>query len=89
MATHKSALKRHTQSERRRVRNHAVRSRVRNAIKHVNEAIAAREATEATARLRTAERLLSKAVTKGVLHMNTASRHISRLSRRVNSIRAA
>jgi small subunit ribosomal protein S20 len=71
------------------VRNHAVRSRVRNAIKHVNEAIAAREAGEAATRLRAAERLLAKAVTKGVLHLNTASRHISRLTRRVNSIPAA
>lgn len=89
MATHKSALKRHRQSERLRVRNHAVRSRVRNAIKHVNEAIGAHNVSEAETRLRTAERLLSKAVTKGVLHLNTASRHVSRLTRRVNSIRAA
>ncbi len=89
MATHKSAIKRHSQSEERRVRNAAVRSRVRNAIKQVRQSIAARELNAAETRLRVAERLLFKAVTKGVLHKKTASRYLSRLSHGVHTLRAA
>ena len=89
MATHKSAIKRHTQSEERRVRNAAVRSRVRHAIKQVRQSIAARELEAAETRLRTAERLLFRAVTKGVLHRKTASRYLSRLSHGVHTLRAA
>lgn len=85
---HPSAVKRHRQSERRRVRNRAVRSQVRGAIKHVRQAIEATKTSEAEARLRAAERLLAKAVTQRVLHRNTASRYLSRLSSQVNRLRS-
>ena len=35
MANHKSALKRHRQSEKRRIRNHAIKTRVRNLVRAV------------------------------------------------------
>ena len=89
MERHKSAIKRHRQSERRRVRNNAVRSRVRHAIKQVRVAVAARDAGAAADKLRSAERLLAKAATKGVLHRKTVSRYLSRLTRHVNQLRAA
>jgi small subunit ribosomal protein S20 len=85
----KSAAKRHRQSLRRRARNKALRSHVRGAIKDVRTAVASTNLSQSDAALRTAERLLGKAVTKGVLHPNAASRHLSRLSRHVNKLRAA
>jgi small subunit ribosomal protein S20 len=89
MARHKSAMKRHRQSERRRTRNNAVRSRVRSVIKQVRQLVTAREATAAAEKLRTAEQVMLKAVTKGVLHKKTASRYLSRLSRSVHALQAA
>ena len=85
----KSAAKRHRQSERRRVRNKAIRSHVRGAIKEVRSAVATANLPSSEAALRAAERLLGKAATKGVLHRNAASRHLSRLSRHVNTLRAS
>jgi small subunit ribosomal protein S20 len=89
MANHKSAIKRHRQSEVRRVRNNAARSRIRHAIRQVRESLTAREVETAQTRLHTAESLLGKAVTKGVLHKKTASRYLSRLSRGLHALRAA
>jgi small subunit ribosomal protein S20 len=85
----KSAAKRHRQSERRRMRNRTIRSQVRGAITAVRVAVASSDLARSTAALRTAERLLGKAVTKGVLHRNAVSRHLSRLSRHLNALRAA
>ncbi len=86
MANHKSALKRHRQSEKRRIRNSAIRSTVRGAIKKTRQAISGLKAEEAAASLATATRLLDKAVSKGVLHRNNAARKISRLTRQVNAL---
>jgi len=86
LANHKSALKRHRQSEKRRIRNSAIRSTVRGAIKKTRQAISGLKAEEAAASLATATRLLDKAVSKGVLHRNNAARKISRLTRQVNAL---
>ncbi len=84
MANHKSALKRAGQNERRRLRNRAVQTRVKNVVKDVRQA-AAGDAEKAVERLSTAKSVIDKAVKKGVLHQKTASRKISRLAKRVNS----
>ncbi len=86
MPNHRSALKRLRQSEKRRLRNRAVKSAIKTAIKKVRTAIEEGNAEEARARLGVAVRLLDRAVTKGVLHRNNASRRISRLTLAVNSI---
>ncbi len=89
MTKHPSAQKRHRQSVKRQVRNQAIRSRVRTFVKRVRESVDARNTTEATERLKSAARAIDKAVTKGVLHRNTASRKISRLTRAVRSLAAS
>lgn len=82
MAKIKSAKKRIRQNERRRLRNRAIRSRLRSAVKVAREALAA--GTPAAAdRVREAIRVLDKAVTKGTVHRNTASRRKSALARRL------
>jgi small subunit ribosomal protein S20 len=81
VANTKSAIKRMRQNEKRRARNRVVRSRVRTSVK------AARTALEAGGESRTAVlqaiRALDKAVTKGVVHRNTAARKKSSLARRL------
>ena len=89
MNKHPSAQKRHRQSVKRQARNQAIRSKVRTFVKRVRESIDAKNADEATARLQGATRAIDKAVTKGVLHRNTASRKISRLTRAVRSLTAS
>ena len=79
MANTKSAMKRMRQAERRRVRNRAMRSKIRGAIK---TARAAEDATRPAAILE-AIRALDKAVSKGVVHRNTAARKKSALARRL------
>jgi small subunit ribosomal protein S20 len=79
LANTKSAMKRIRQAERRRLRNRAMRSKIRGAIK---TARAAEGATRPTAIL-DAIRALDKAVSKGVVHRNTAARKKSALARRL------
>jgi small subunit ribosomal protein S20 len=88
MNKHPSAQKRHRQSIKRHARNQAIRSRVRTIVKRVRESIDARNPTDASEQLRSAARAIDKAVTKGVLHRNTASRKISRLTRAVRTLLA-
>lgn len=88
MATHKSAIKRHRQNLKHRARNVAVESAVKTAMKQVKETIAKGNKENAETVLIKAVRLLDKAVSKGTLHRNNASRKISRLTAAVNSIAA-
>lgn len=85
MANHASAIKRHKQSEKRRLRNATVKSNLRTAVKKVKEAVASGKLDEAQANLKEAAKVLDKAVSKGVLHRNNASRRISRLTVAVNA----
>ena len=79
MANTKSAMKRDRQSERRRLRNRAVRSRLRTSVKLARAA----EAPATPATILVAIRALDKAVSKGVIHRNTAARKKSALARRL------
>ena len=81
-----SALQQHRQSETRRVRNHAVKSALRTQLKKVFAAIEQDDTAKSGETLKTAYRLLDRAVAKGVLHKNNASRHKSRLASRVNTV---
>lgn len=82
MANHPSALKRMRQSEKKRLRNMAYRSRIRTAVKKFLRA-AGEQSADAAQLLRSASSLLQKGVSKGIVHQNTASRTISRLSKRL------
>jgi small subunit ribosomal protein S20 len=84
VANTKSAEKRNRQSQKRRVRNAAVRSKVRGAVKEAREAFASKDAGKAKDALVAATRTLTKASTKGVLHKRTASRRVSRLAKAAN-----
>ncbi len=85
MANHKSALKRNRQSQVRRERNKANRTRVKNAIKAVDAAVVTEQSAEnAQASLLAAIPVIAKTAVKGTFHKKTAARKISRLTKRVN-----
>ncbi|NLI81799.1 MAG: 30S ribosomal protein S20 [Deltaproteobacteria bacterium] len=88
MANHKSAIKRAKQSEARRMRNRARKTRMKNAIKDVMEVLSGGPRETVEARLKKAISIIDKTASKKVIHSNTASRKISRLTLRVNSILA-
>ena len=86
MANTKSAKKAVRKIARRTEVNKARRSRMRSTVRKAEEAIAAGDRTAAVAALKAAEPELMRAAQKGVVHKNTASRKISRLSSRIASL---
>lgn len=83
MANTKSAQKAARVIARRTEVNKTRRSRMRSYVRKVEEAIATGDQTQAAAALREAEPEMMRSAQKGVLHKLTASRKISRLSKRV------
>ena len=83
MAHHKSAKKRIRQTARRTEVNGARRSRIRTFVKKVEAAIASGDKSAAESAYREAQPEMHRGVTKGVLHRNTVSRKLSRLSKRI------
>ena len=86
MANIKSQIKRNKTNETARLRNKAVKSSVKTAIRKTRAAVEAGEAAKATELARDASRLLDKAVGKGVLHKNQAANKKSALARKVASL---
>ncbi len=83
MPNHKSAKKRMRQNEKRKQINRSNRTRVRNSIKKLREALTS-DVKELTALLPRTVSTIDKAVQKGVLHKNTAARYKSRLTTSAN-----
>ena len=84
MANTPSAKKRIRQNEKRRLRNRAVRSVVRGSVKSAREALTGKTADSATV-VREAIRAIDRAVTKGIMHRNTAARRKSALARKLTA----
>lgn len=83
MATTKSARKATRVIARRTAVNQARRTRMRSAIRNVEEAIKGGDKKAAAAALKRAEPIIMRAAQKGVAHKKTASRKVSRLSHRI------
>ncbi|MFP5322195.1 MAG: 30S ribosomal protein S20 [Acidimicrobiia bacterium] len=87
MANIKSQIKRNRQNERARLRNKKVRSEIHTRTKKVlTDAQGGEETAES---LKAAIKRIDSAVSKGVLHKNTAARKKSRLVKRVRELEAA
>ena len=84
MANHKSAIKRDRQSKVRRMRNRINKSRMKTAIRRIEESLVAGSEEQAREALKVAVPIIQKTASKGTIHSKTASRKISRLTRRVN-----
>jgi small subunit ribosomal protein S20 len=87
MANHLSALKRARQTERRTTRNRANTSSLRTQLRELRETIAKGDKTVAEQTYRKTVSTLDKAIQKGTLHENTASRYKSRLGARVAAMK--
>ncbi len=86
MANTPQSKKRARQNEARYAVNKARRSRIRTYLRKVEEAIASGDADAAKTALRDVQPEIMRGVTKGVMHKNTASRKMSRLSSRVKAL---
>jgi small subunit ribosomal protein S20 len=87
MANHFSALKRARQTERRTTRNRSNTSRLRSALRDMRAALTNGDKAVAERTYRQTVSALDKAIQKGVLHQNTASRYKSRLSARLKALK--
>jgi small subunit ribosomal protein S20 len=83
LIVHTSAVKRHRQSLKARERNGEVKSRIRSLIKKARQAIESKNGENTALQMRAVNKALGKAVSKGIIKNNTASRWLSRLSRSV------
>lgn len=81
-----SAEKRARQSVKRNLRNRSVESGVKTVLKKVETAVTSGNRDDAGKALLQAVKALNKAASKGVIHRNTASRNISRLTKKVNAL---
>ncbi len=88
MANTKSAKKANRVATRRAEVNKSRMSRVRSSVRKVEEALASGDKTAAEAAFKAAQPELMRGAQKGILHKNTASRKVSRLSVRVKALKA-
>ncbi|MEV6019856.1 30S ribosomal protein S20 [Streptomyces sp. NPDC002667] len=86
MANIKSQIKRIKTNEKARLRNKAVKSSLKTAIRKAREAAAAGDVEKATVAAREASRKLDKAVSKGVIHKNQAANKKSALASKVSAL---
>jgi small subunit ribosomal protein S20 len=89
VATHKSAIKRQKQAEKKHEINKSVKSMLKTLSKKVEQAVEAKNADVAKEAMVKAMKAYDKAASQGILHKSTASRKISRLSIKVSKISAA
>jgi small subunit ribosomal protein S20 len=86
MANTTSARKAARKIARRTVINQSRRSRMRNAVRNVEEAIAAGDRNKALEAMKSAEPQLMKAARTGQVHRNAASRKVSRLTKQISKL---
>ena len=86
MPNKKSAKKRVLVTERNRIYNRFWKTRCKNAVKKLMEAVAQKDPELAAKRLNEAQGVLDKAVVKGVVHRNTAARRKSMMAAKVKSL---
>ena len=86
MANIKSQIKRNATNEKRRLRNKAVKSSLKTAVRSFREAAAAGDKDAAVSALRAASTKLDKAVSKGVIHKNQAANRKSAMAKLASSL---
>lgn len=81
-----SALKRVRQSEKKRLRNQSIKTKIKTQISKLNTALQSKNMEDAVAILKDTQKVISSAASKNVIHKNAASRKISRITRKVNAL---
>ena len=87
MANHFSALKRARQTTKRTARNRKNASQLRTSLRTLRESLEKGDKAAAGETYRETVSALDKAIQKGILHENTASRYKSRLSARLTALK--
>jgi small subunit ribosomal protein S20 len=87
VANIKSQIKRNKQNEKARLRNKAVKSSLKTAVRKFREAADTGDVDTATTAMRVACRDLDKAASKGVIHQNQAANKKSAIARRCAELR--
>jgi small subunit ribosomal protein S20 len=85
----KSAIKRVDVAERNRVRNRSWKSAVRTVRNEVTDSVKVADVKKAGEALKNAYEVIDKAVSKGILHKNSAARKKSQLAKSVFALSAA
>jgi small subunit ribosomal protein S20 len=88
VANIKSQIKRNKQNEKRRLRNKAVKSSLKTAIRKFNETSATGDVESATTLMRAAARQLDKAASKGVIHKNQAANRKAAIAKKLAGLSA-
>ena len=86
MPQHKSAKKRLRQSESRNAVNKSVKSNVSTQLKAIDKLIKDKKVDESMAKLKQVMSLLHKSTQKKIMHLNKASRTISKLQKDISAI---
>jgi small subunit ribosomal protein S20 len=86
VANIKSQIKRNKTNEKARLRNKAVKSSLKTAIRKFREAADAGDVEKATSLLRDASRQLDKAASKGVIHSNQAANKKAAMASKVSAL---
>jgi small subunit ribosomal protein S20 len=85
VANIKSQIKRNRTNERRRLRNKAVKSELKTAVRRFREAAEGGDQAATTTALRSASKLLDKAASKGIIHKNQAANRKSAMAQRASA----
>ena len=80
------AKKTHKQSVKRNERNHSILSNTRSTVANARKDVSSGDKEAAQASIKLAMRVLDRAVQKGILHKNNASRRKSRLAAHLNNM---
>ena len=86
MANIKSQIKRNRQNEKARLRNKAVKSSLKTAVRKFHDATQSGDQAKAAELMRAASRQLDKAVSKGVIHKNQAANRKSSIAKALHSV---
>ena len=89
MPNKKSAAKRVLVSEKNRIYNRYWKTRCKNSVKKFIDAITVKDAELASKRLNEAQSVIDKAVVKGVIHRNTASRRKAGMAGKLRTLLGA
>lgn len=82
----KSAKKKHRQSLKRKARNNFVKSTLKTKVKDFYSALEEQDLEKSSQKLKDVVSAYDRAASKGVVHSKNASRHISRLSKKVHEL---
>ncbi len=84
-----SAIKRARQTEKRNERNRTERTKIRSVVKAVEASVKSGDQENSAGALKKAIKTITSACSKKIIHKNNASRKISRLTRKVNTLSKA